>query len=122
MTVPLFIQLMVGGLIGMAIHVFAVKLPGHKQKCVAGNVPFSVGGYFKADWIAIVAAFLCVLGVVYAIDEVIKAAPKVQDYLKVLMIAVGFSWSSLFIALLGRATAAVMKIIDVKTDVADGKI
>jgi len=115
----IIIQL-VSGFLGMAFHIFAVKLPSYKKSCVAGNIPFTAKGYFNCDFMAIVAAALSVIMAVWLMDELIATYNPIQNYIKFFMIFVGFTGSSVLIAWLGRATSSALSIIDKKTNIADG--
>lgn len=110
-----------GGLMGIAFHVFAVKLPSYKKLCIAGNKPFTAKGFFECDWIAIVASFIAVVLVVFCLDEIMIAKSQLRGYVKLLMVFVGFTGSSVIIAVLGKATKSALTIIDIKTNIADGK-
>ena len=121
MTLYHFLIDVAGGIFGILLHIFLVKLPGHKQKCLAGNHPFSAKQYFKDDWVALVGAFITVLAVTYFLDEAIRAYPKLLDFVKFFMVFIGFTGSSLLVAVMGTATKKVMNVIDEKTNIADGK-
>lgn len=110
------IEQLIGGLLGMAFHVFAVKLPSYKKSCIAGNIPFTVSGYFNYDWMAIIASVTAVIIAVFVMDEAIATYNPIQKYIKFFMIFIGFTGSSVLIAWLGRATSSALSIIDKKTN------
>lgn len=117
----LYLQCFVAGLLGILFHVFVVKLPSVKARAKAANVEFSIKSYFQDDWVALGAALITVLIAVFALDELLGYRPNVLKYIKYLFFFVGFTGSSLLIALLGKTTKAINDIVDVKTDIADGK-
>lgn len=116
----MYLTQIIGGIIGIVFHIFAVKLPSYKKNCIAGNIPFTISGYFNCDWLAISASFITVLVAVYCIDEAIAAYPPIHKFIKFFMVFIGFTGSSLLISLLGRAQKSALSIIDKKTNIADG--
>lgn len=110
-----------GGLLGIAIHIFAVKLPEHKKKVTAANMQYSIKEWWSCDWQAVVASILTVFATVYVLDEILTKYPVVKDWVKGFMLAIGYMGSSIAVATLGKASAAVLKVIDVKTNIADAK-
>lgn len=111
-----FLNQILGGFIGIAIHVFVVKIPSYKKKCKAAGISFSIKEYFKADYIAIIGSVLTVLGTVYTLDEIMKGYPSFKEWVKLFMIAIGYTGSSLAIAILGKAGDALIKTIGTNTE------
>jgi hypothetical protein len=116
------IPYLIAGVLGMAAHIFCVKLPSVIKRAKAANHPFSAKEYFSSDWPAIVASFLTVVIVAFVWDEIVGYKPGLDKIAKMTFVSVGFMGSSLLIAALGKASEKILKIVDFKTDVADGKI
>ncbi|SRR5260221_7680687 len=109
------------GLIGIFFNIFAVKIPAVKKAAKVGNAPFSYTAYFQDELAALLASFLTVIAFLILLDEVVAYQPAILPYLKVAFFFVGFTGASIVIALLGKAQDKINAIVDVKTDIADGK-
>lgn len=121
MTLQTYIWCFVAGLLGILFHLFAVKIPAVKNQAKVANLPFSLKDYITDDLAGIVSSVLTVLVFLVVLDEVVAFRPSVLPWLKGSFIFVGFTGSSLLIALLGKATGKINEVVNIKTDVADGK-
>lgn len=119
MTQQLYINCIIGGLFGMLFHIFAIKLPAVRSRAKAANLPFSVKDYFKDDWLAITASFLCVLILVWVLDEIIGYNPSFLRYTKFFFVFVGYTGSSILVGMLGKFDKQVQNIVDIKTNQLD---
>lgn len=115
------IECFIAGLLGILFHVFALKLPAVKKRAEAANVAFSVKEYLKADWLALISSVLTLIICVYVLDEITKFRPSILDWIKFFFVFIGFTGSSILIHALGRADKTIRDIVDVKTNIADGK-
>lgn len=120
MTVSTYLLCFLAGLLGMAFHVFAVKIPATKTAASVGNVKFTYGAFFQ-DELAAILANVIMLGIfIMLLPLIVKIKPEVGPYLIGLFAFVGYTGASFLIALMGKATAKINAIVNVKTDVADG--
>ena len=109
------------GLLGLLFHIFAVKLPAQKRRATAANMPFKPADYFAEDWMAICASVLSVVIVAMLIDELSNFSEYVMKYVKFFFVAVGYMGSSFLQSVLSKTDKAINKVVDIKTNIADGK-
>lgn len=121
MTLQTYLWCFIAGLLGIGLHIWAVKLPNIKAQAKVGNIPFSYSKYFQDDLPAILSSAITVAIFLVILDELVAFKPAVIPFLKAGFIFVGFTGSSILIALLGKASKRVNNIVDAKTDIADGK-
>lgn len=121
MTTTLYIYCILLGFLGIALHIFAFKAPAEKKRAEAANVPFNLLDYLKADYLPIVASVITVVVLVLLLDEIIGYNPSFIRYVKFGFLFVGYTGSSILVSALGQFGNKVIKIVDVKTDIADGK-
>jgi len=121
MTISTYLLCFVAGVLGILFHIFAVKLPAIKTQAKVANLKFSYSQYFQDDLAAILASLLSVIILLVVLDEVVAFKPTVMPYLKFAFVFVGFTGSSVLIAILGKATAKVNAVVDEKTNIADKK-
>ncbi len=121
MTANTYIFCFLAGLLGILFHIFAIKIPAIKERAKVANTSFSYSAYFKDDATAILASLLTVIILLVVLDELVAFKPVVVPYLKAGFVFIGFTGSSILIALLGKAQAKINQVVDVKTDIADNK-
>lgn len=121
MDLKLYILCTLIGLLGVAFHIFAVKAPSAKSLAEKANIPFSLVNYIKQDQLAIISSILTVVILVFLLDEIIGYNPAFIRYVKFGFVFVGYSGSSVLIALMGKFSKDLAGKIDIKTDIADGK-
>lgn len=117
----MLIQCFIAGLIGMLLHIFLVKLPSALNRSQMANVRLTPAKFFREEWITITGSALTVLAIVYCLDELLNLKPELVKIIKWLFIFVGFTGSSIIMALFSRTAKTLNSIIDVKTDIADNK-
>lgn len=122
MAIHTYISCLIAGLLGQAIHLFAVKLPGLKARATAANMPFSIKTALADDWLGIAASFFTILVALICLDELVKFKPAVVEYLKFAFVFIGYTGSSILLAVLSKADKTINTVVDVKTDIADNKI
>lgn len=112
----------IAGLFGVIIHVL-VKLNSLKTKAKVGNVPFKIGDFFRDDSIALILSLVVVIASVFALGD-----QGVQNYdhwysnwPRLIFIAIGYSANDIATRFFGATSAKINKIIDIKTNIADGK-
>jgi hypothetical protein len=119
MTTTTYLLCFVAGLLGIALHIFAVKIPATKTRAIAANIKFSYSAYFQDDLAAILASFIALLVYVVCLKELLDYKPVIKPFITFGSVFVGFTGSSIIVAILGKASAKINAIVDVKTDVAD---
>lgn len=115
-TLSLYVQVFIACLLGLLFHLLAVKIPSVKERARVANMKFSLLEYLKDDSLAIAASVVGILAYTYSLNEIIGYKPEIVGVIKFISIAVGFMGSSLFIAILGKASKAINAVVDVKTD------
>ncbi len=111
------------GLLGTLIQVL-VKLNSLQKKARAGNAPIpTFSSYLKEDMVAILVGVVFLTACVFALgDQGVRNYQNIyENWLRSLFIFVGYGGSDLAIRFLGRASDKINKVIDEKTDIADGK-
>lgn len=112
----------IAGLIGILIQIL-VKLNSLKTKAKVGNVEFSVKEFFTNDWISIALSVVVVIASVYALGD-----QGIQNYdnwyaqwPRLVFIAIGYSANDVALRFFGATSGKINKVIDIKTNIADGK-
>jgi hypothetical protein len=121
MNIQLYTQLFIIGLVGILFHVFVIKLPSVKEASRVANKSFSVKEYLSDDWIALCGSIVTLVACILFVDEILKWKPAIIDYIKFLFFFIGYTGSSVLLAVLSQATKKINKVVDIKTDKADGK-
>lgn len=117
----MFLQCFVAGLIGMLLQVFLVKLPSLQLRYKTANERLTLGAFLQAEWITLCGSALTILAIVYCLDEVLGLKPDLVKVIKWLFVFVGFTGSSIIMAMFSRTAKVLNGIVDEKTNVADGK-
>lgn len=118
----IYLQCIIAGLAGLLFHIFCVKLPALKKRAKLANTNFKVVDYFIDDWLTICGSILTIGIVVFMLDEFAKIDARVMEYVKWFFLAVGYMGSSFLQSILSNTDNAINKVIDTKTDKADGKV
>lgn len=116
-----YIYCFIAGVLGIMFHVFAVKLPALKRRSEVANKQFSIRDYFADDWIGLGSSIIAVLFAVLALKEIVEYRPGVVKYVKYLFFFVGFTGSSILLAVLSKTDKAINALVDKKTNIADKK-
>lgn len=109
------------GMLGVLFQIFVIKYPKLVQQGKVANHPFTFKEYLKNDWYAILGSIISVLIAIWTLDEWLPLNPLFTKYVKWLFIFVGFTGSSIIQAVLSLTNKKIMDVINVKTDIADGK-
>lgn len=120
MTVYLFLQCALAGLLGIAFHLFAVKLPEIKKNSQAANHPLTKWEILKMESDNIIASVLGLLVILFIFSEVINYKPAIVNWARTLFATIGFSGSTLVLSFFGKAEKAIRQVVDKKTNIADG--
>lgn len=115
------IWLIVCGIAGVLFHSL-LKLNNLKKDAGVANVAFNwKKDYLQKDSVAITMAFLSV-GIWYlCFGEVANKYPALDGFRRVSFVAMGMLGSYVIQLLMGKAQSQIRKIVDKKTDLADGK-
>lgn len=119
MPIQIYLQCIVGGLLGIICHFLFIKLPSLKTQARVANLKFSLRAYLIEDWGALAASAVTIAVFMFVLPELVHFKPIVQHYLKYAAVFVGFSGSVILQAILGKTSKAIMSIIDEKTNIAD---
>lgn len=113
----------IAGLLGIAIHT-VLELRSLKIKAKVANEPFNYSDYFKEDWLSILVSLLTItLALVLLGDKgVEKMEGWYKDWARLLFSAIGYMGDSIASRIFGSISSRIDRSIDIKTDIADGKI
>ncbi len=113
----------IAGLLGIAIHT-ALELKGVQKKAKVANEPFVLKDYFKEDWLSIVVSLLTLSLAIFLLGD--KGVDNLEgwykDWARLIFSAIGYMGDSIASRVFGTISNRIDKAIDVKTDIADGKI
>lgn len=113
---------LIPGILGIMFHVFVIKVASAKIKSKAANLQFSFGQYLKDEWVVLIGNLICVCMLIVGLDELIGIKPSIAKIVKWLFFFVGISGSSIFMFAFSVADRKIRKVIDIKTNIADGII
>jgi len=120
-TGNVYLDLFIGGLLGMLFQVLVIKMPAVKKRAEAANLVFKPSEYFKSDWLALTASLLAILIAIYVFDEITNSYPSIVKYAKFFFIFIGYTGASFLQSVLGVYDSKVRDIVDIKTNIADNK-
>lgn len=115
----MFLQCAIAGIIGMLLQVFLVKLPSLQLRYAKANEKLTIGRFIQDEWVTLIGSVLTILAIVYCLDEVLNLQPDLVKVIKWLFIFVGFTGSSIIMALFSKTAKTLNGIIDVKTNELD---
>lgn len=114
--------LIVCGILGVVFH-STIKCKGLLEDARVANINFEwKKDYVKKDFAGILASFLAVAIWYFIFGEAAKAYSKLQAFPRISFFVMGGIGSWGLQLLLGTAKKGIRKIVDKKTDIADGKI
>lgn len=119
MTRELFIECFIACLIGNIIHI-AFKAYSLSQDYQKANVKFTFRQFVMHDKFALLLDLVGSFGLVYLADEWINNE-YVMGKIKTLFIVIGFTGSYFILYFASVSKKKFQKIVDEKTDIADGK-
>jgi hypothetical protein len=112
-------ELILMATLGQFIHICAKAL-SLKQKAKIGNASFSFWKFLIDDSLRIAITFAFVTILLYNTKEAVSLYPKLEILMKVVFAAVGYAGSDLVLRVGGKTSRAIDKVIDIKTNIADG--
>jgi hypothetical protein len=121
-TGNIFIDLLLAGLLGMLIYIFLVKIPAIQQRAEKANTEVSFGTFFGKDYPSLIGSFLVVIVYIFVVDEIQTYSETLATFKKLLGVFIGYCGSSVLLRAFGRTEKLLLKVIDRKTDLADGKL
>lgn len=107
-------------LVGMALQT-VLKMKSLQDKARVANMEFKLRQYFIDDWLSITASILTIVLFLLFLDNILKWKPAVVDYVKIGFAFVGYTGSDIASRLFGVVNKKINNVIDVKTNIADGK-
>lgn len=122
MNIQTYLWCFLAACLGLLFNLFAVKIPSVKARAIVANMPFSYGQYFKDDATAIISSFLTILIYLFLLKELVAWKPVLVPYIIGASVFIGFTGASLLIAVLGVAQGKINSVVNVKTDISDGKV
>jgi len=105
------------GLLFVTLH----KMQDTKKDFAVANQPFVVKKFFQEEFIAIAMSFVVICLMAITVKEWMQVSPKVADYVTIIFALGGAIGSWAFLLFLGGSKKYIRKIIDEKTNIADGK-
>lgn len=110
------------GLSGVVFHSL-IKCRGLQTDARVANIKFDpVKDYLLQDYLSIIISLLSVLVWVGLFSEAVTHYPKLQGFIRTSFFVMGAIGSWMLQIMLGTAKASIRKVVDVKTDIADGKL
>jgi hypothetical protein len=107
------------GLLGIAFQTL-IKIDTFQKQSRLANKAFSPIDYFKNDWITVSLNILTLIVALIIVDEITTFKPDVIPFIKWFFFFIGYTGSSLLNRILSKTQSGIDKVIDVKTDIADG--
>lgn len=119
MKFEMYLNCFVIALLGMLFSI-ALKGGSLQKKARVANAHFSIGKYLTDDWLSTVASFIFIIICLLLIDVFLKWQPVVIDYVKAIFVFIGYFGGDLGSRLFSVTNQRLNKVIDYKTDIADG--
>lgn len=121
--VEIYIINFILGVIGITFQI-GFKIKSLSDKAYVANTVFSISSYFKHDLLSILLSFLSVMTAIFFIQDAMSYFEKFKSVnliLKLTFLTLGYAGADIASRLLGRYSSLLNKVIDQKTDIADGK-
>ena len=99
-----------------------MKLNSLQKQAKAGNVEFSIKRYIQDDIFSLLASFSSIFIWLLLFKETANKFPQIVEYARLSFVLMGASGSYLIQYFLSNAEKRITKVIDEKTNIADGKI
>lgn len=112
--------LLLCGLLGMLFHILA-KMQTLKNDFKVANQEFVYSKFFKEELIGILSSVVFIVIMAIVLPEILTFKPVVESYVRILFIMGGALGSWAFGYFLGKSKKYIRNVIDVKTNIADGK-
>ncbi len=112
--------LLLSGLLGMIFHLLA-KMQTLRNDFKVANQEFVYSKFFKDESIAIASSIVFIVIMALVLPEILTLKPSVEDYVRILFVMGGALGSWAFGYFLGKSKKYIRNVIDIKTNIADGK-
>jgi len=113
------IQYLIAGLLGL-LFVTLAKMQGLKKDFRVANQPFVLKKFIDGEIVGIAMSLTVILLMAVTLDEWIQIKPEVEKFVTVIFALGGAIGSWAFLLFLGGSKKYIRKIIDEKTNIADG--
>lgn len=108
------------GMLGLLLQT-SIKITVLKQQSKVANHIFSFKEYLINDWPVILGSIVTVVIAILALDEYLPLNSLIGKYVKIFFAFVGYTGSSLLQVAFSMYNKKLMALIDIKTNIADGK-
>lgn len=115
----LYTQLLVITTLGQATHLL-LKARSLQYKAKIANSPFSGKDFLKNDSINIGITFVFMASCLFLIEDALKIYPTIENWTKGIFWVIGYAGSDLAFRVGGRTSKLLNRVIDEKTNIADG--
>ena len=113
------ITYLLAGLLGL-IFVTLAKMQTLKKDFKVANQTFVIKKFFQDELIGIIMSFIVILLMAVTLKEWLYIKPGVEKYVTIIFSLGGAIGSWAFLLLLGNSKKYIRKVIDAKTNIADG--
>jgi arginine exporter protein ArgO len=114
------INYLLAGLLGL-LFVTIAKASSMKKDFEVANERFVLKKFLENELYAISMSVVTILLMAITINEWVLISPKVSDYVTIIFALGGAIGSWAFLLFLGKSKKYIRKIVDEKTNIADGK-
>lgn len=115
------IMYLLSGLLGL-LFVTLAKMSSIKKDFEVANQQFVLKKFFEHEYIAISMSIVVILLMAITMEEWVNIKPQFVDYVRIIFALGGAIGSWAFLLFLGKSKQYIRKIVDEKTNIADGKI
>ncbi len=114
------INYLLAGLLGL-LFVTLAKASSMKKDFEVANEKFVFKKFLQGESIALAMSIVVILLMAITIQEWVQVSPKVSQYVTIIFALGGAIGSWAFLLFLGKSKKYIRKIVDEKTNIADGK-
>lgn len=115
------IMYLFAGILGLIFATLA-KAQSTKKDFTVANETFVFQKFLKNEAIGISMSLIVILLMAITMSEWVKISPKVSDYVTIIFALGGAIGSWAFLLLLDSSKKRIRKIVDEKTNIADGVV
>lgn len=115
------INYLLAGLLGL-LFVTLAKASSTKKDFEVANEKFVLRKFLENELYAICMSVVAILLMAITIQEWVQVSPKVSQYVTIIFALGGAIGSWAFLLFLGKSKKYIRKIVDEKTNIADGKV
>jgi hypothetical protein len=106
-------------ILGQAAHLFLVKIPAIKKRCIATNKTFYFKEWLSQDWNVIVGTQVIGALFLLGLKEFITWRPGAIEYVRWFFAGIGAFGSTIAMAKASQYEKLVIGLIDIKANVSD---